>query len=765
MYEHTVNALSLSGGEGSALRVGEVWEDYVQLYISSLQSGRPLHHPPNEVVLSAVIDAHAKDDSDPDAAGRAEAILRRAVSLSSELGCGRGRQAGFFPAPTEHAFTAAIDAWGRRDKPEKSEMILAWMEELGGNGLTARPNCHTYNAVLAAWARKAPTKEDPKGPARRCEGLLRRMLDPVTSGKGSSPLPAPDKRSFGSVMMAWAACPIQPFGAQQAERILVEMEAMATHSTQGGPDNTYRVYPNAGCYNAVILGYSNTRDPESAERVLQHMLESHARNAHGERTAVPNVQNFNTVLRAWAKSGRPEAGCRAAAILGKLDNIARGASSIRPDQVTYNTVLDAWARSTAPNSALEAEKLLAEMERRWNERDTLAVKPDTISYSTVITAWAKENGTRRRGIGQDGPQRLQGKPGKSISLVPSAAGPNPAEHAERILRSMLRIGIQADVTCYNSCITAWARSGLGLEGAERAEALLEEMELSHKRPNSLLSSSVRPSRLSYSAVIDAHARSLAPGSAGRAEDVLKRMEMNTNIGTNIIAYNAVLNAWAKSREANAAERSENILRCLEGSQKSIRSLAAGSLPKPDPITYFTVINTWSKSWNSCKASRARSVLRRMVRSAEESQWGELWSSASSPKRGCKTSDSIRDAYNMVISACAYTPKGVAKEERANIFRIAVETYEELRASELYRPNHITYACFILACHRLLENSEKSERKRLKYIRASFQDCAHKGQITDLVLKRLAGAVTPDLYHQILDETEEVGCDPSGKGCT
>ena len=200
--------------------------------------------------------------------------------------------------------------------------------------------------------------------------------------------------------------------------------------------------------------------------------------------------------------------------------------AIEPDIFTYNSCLDGWMRGNSVNHATNAEKLLEKMALG---RTANGVVPDRISYNTVIAAWAKAG--RRNAW-----YRNSSKLGDENHL---------AKRAEAILYKMDASGIRPDTTSFNTCISAWSRSGQGKKAADRAEALLLAMEQLSEEGGSAEDegSLVCPDGRTYSAVIEAIANSGDHDAPYRAQKVIERMKRISK-KPNIFAFNSARVATA-----------------------------------------------------------------------------------------------------------------------------------------------------------------------------------------------------------------------------
>jgi hypothetical protein len=137
-------------------------------------------------------------------------------------------------------------------------------------------------------------------------------------------------------------------------------------------------------------------------------------------------------------------------------------------------------------------------------------------------------------------------------------------------------------------INAWAKSG-GRGAALEAEKLLSKMHKLYEMGDA----DVKPSVVTYGAVIDAYAKSGEKGSAARADTLLAHMIQlhqsdpikHADMLPNTYVFNTVINCWAKSKEHDAASKAEEMLVAMS-------RLYASGIPnlKPDAFTYTAVID-------------------------------------------------------------------------------------------------------------------------------------------------------------------------------
>jgi translation initiation factor 2B subunit (eIF-2B alpha/beta/delta family) len=285
---------------------------------------------------------------------------------------------------------------------------------------------------------------------------------------------------------------------------------------------------------------------------------------------------------------------------------------------------------------------------------------------------------------------------------------------------------------YVSTLAAWASSGRGNEGAERAEAIWEEMERlssehEHLGPTTICANIVlnawsksgargagqrcesilarmealyfdgrlelKPSTTSFNTVIDALARSHEHGSEQRAEALLEHMdELSSNVGgiqPDNLSFNTVLNCWSRSRVHGAAHRAEAILRHME------QRYADGTTDiQPDAASYNTVMAAWSRTRAREASNRAQQVL----------QWME-----DASNNGNEQAKPNAISYNIFINVLAKSNDPRASDR-------ALETLDKMKkladeeGREDARPDVFTYTSLLdtLAKRGSVEAAERAE---------------------------------------------------------
>lgn len=153
-----------------------------------------------------------------------------------------------------------------------------------------------------------------------------------------------------------------------------------------------------------------------------------------------------------------------------------------------------------------------------------------------------------------------------------------------------------DTFSFNLVMSAWARQR-SPKAAQRADDLLRILL---KNTTQL----VRADEYSYSAVLNAYAKSDGRRQAAlRAEKLLHQMEGTLKI-TSDVCYNSVMECWAMSNDDDAGRRAQVWLTKLEENKSKLQKQ-----PYPTRISYNICLKAWARSDNG--AVQAHKLLDRM----------------------------------------------------------------------------------------------------------------------------------------------------------
>jgi len=339
-----------------------------------------------------------------------------------------------------------------------------------------------------------------------------------------------------------------------------------------------------------------------------------------ERVTVPgylglvtSTHNYNLIIDALAKSGKPWAGDQSEAILDYMvDRYSSGENAyIKPNQITLNACINAHAMSPKADSAKRAEMVVSKL-TKWRREHKLDLYPDCASYNAIIKAWglsrsadAVQNAERVfaeiEKDGQVSPDEISYSSLLNVYAKSSWRDSSAANKAENLLLKMYQDHQQSDVRiaptvrCFNAALDTHARSRDKSAG-RRALKLLSLMEdMKHASGNS----NFLPDSWSYNLVIKALSKGGDGTSAKQALELCKKMEKwskdgNERVAPDIITYNTVCDAFAKSRDKGSAEAAEGLY----------YQMKEGSVG-PDAVTVASVIQSWALSgFDKSSARRA-----------------------------------------------------------------------------------------------------------------------------------------------------------------
>jgi pentatricopeptide repeat protein len=176
----------------------------------------------------------------------------------------------------------------------------------------------------------------------------------------------PDTYCGNAVVSAWARAYHRPDSVEQAFMALRRMTRFCTIDLDG--------------YSALLDALQKKGMADKSLKLLETIEGAGARDSR----MLPRVNEYNSVLSALARSGRPK---QAEELLAKMDTMAarQGRSSTSPDKFSFTIVIDAWARNPDPSSFAGASRVLEEMLTRYRAGD-IKVKPDHFTFSVVMKA-------------------------------------------------------------------------------------------------------------------------------------------------------------------------------------------------------------------------------------------------------------------------------------------------------------------------------------------------------------------------------------------
>lgn len=288
-----------------------------------------------------------------------------------------------------------------------------------------QPDTVTYNGVLKAYA-----KSNLPQPALELLQHMERLDEDASS------VVRPNVISYSTVMDA--------FCRHQNPNVARNLLARLVERYEQTQDE--RLRPNSVVYNCLLAAYAKSgKGTQAADLSLQLL------NKMGD---LADVISYNTVLHAMAKSGAPDAGERAQALIDAMH--------VAPNARTYSTVMDCWARSSHDDRATIVHDLLRQMERCYNTTGDDTMRPNVVSYSVAIHSYA------------------------------NSKDPHKAERAYQILKHMW---VAPTLVTFNSVLNCCAASSS--TDSKRIQEIVDSVY------QSILDSDQRPDEFTYGTMLKA----------------------------------------------------------------------------------------------------------------------------------------------------------------------------------------------------------------------------------------------------------------------
>lgn len=401
------------------------------------------------------------------------------------------------------SFNTVVHCMAKSGRLQEAESLLKDMEEFG-----VRPNAVTFNTLLSAYVSAVSSVPKKKKGSEQEKAMLTDQIEHLFERLKQVSSVSLDVVTYNTVLHFYS----RVGEVEKASSLLQEMLA---------PES--RVTPDLISMNTVISAWANSgREdaPERAEAIFEQVL---LQNDHRHQIA-PTSVTFNAVMSAWTKSRRPEAAerCEQLFDLMKTD----GDADVQPDFVTFNILIHAWSLSTDEAAPDHAERAFAEMKRRYQQEDA-NLRPNNRTLGALINVWSKSNRE------------------------------NAGEMAESYLRTIIRHAEQYQdvrevprVHEFTGDIRAWANSG-DPRAPYKADAilylLLQQIEQGNKH--------AQPDNRLFGAFLSTLASSGIPNKGVHANKVVQMM-IRFNIRPNDFLLELLRKCQGADRLQNAVSRKE-----------------------------------------------------------------------------------------------------------------------------------------------------------------------------------------------------------------
>lgn len=270
----------------------------------------------------------------------------------------------------------------------------------------------------------------------------------------------------------------------------------------------------ATMYTCAIRGWANSNErgaaAHRAEEILDTLQQCHTEG--GLEGMKPEIEAFNLVLLAYARSGTPDAPQQALRVLEKMHNwYTSGASDVAPNKESFATILRAYAKAGKPSAPGHVKRLLEHMEHLAQEEGYTCVRPDYMCHGAYVSALI------------DAMDR---------DFITGEEAANKAEAYLYELLSSPYEDARPDSWIFNMVLAAHSKSYTE-NMVERADQLMRVFEAYHERSGR--SEKTRPNTVSYNFLLAAYSRSSWLNQGERAHAILRRMQRLVQSGNNTSA--------------------------------------------------------------------------------------------------------------------------------------------------------------------------------------------------------------------------------------
>jgi Pentatricopeptide repeat domain/PPR repeat len=493
--------------------------------------------------------------------------------------------AGWLETATEQVLAAPLGALAIRGKWHEAASLFSAWHAWNRNQLrrsVSSSSSNDNNPARSSEATAAPL------PPRRMEDLLDRLLREHEHEHQESPHSSPSGRM---VDVPWSEMNYQLLDAWAVRALL---------SHDGRDDDNHGVSDSSSRRSASAR----------ARQLLVEWQERHERGAlvHGREdadpkgaiippTPPPTRESFDVVFHAVAKVEGPLIVRRLLAWMEHLAKSGKNGDAL-PNLRHYHVLLGLYASSagsaggiTTANAGVLAESVVRHML-------SIGIQPDTLCYNFLLKAVTKSSSSSNSNS-NSGSRRGGGGPTNNAG---GRSGRAVAEHAQSILESM---AAEPDVFTYGTVIASWVASGMKTHAAERAEALVSNMQQRGLRPNTVV----------WNSIMSAWVKSKNPDAVRRTDEMLRMLEANAAAGLDddcrpdVISYNTHLHALSSlaSPTNDYARRADALLARMEGGMH--QGAAAASSVEPNSFSYNIVIDAYARSNRGMAAAH---TLRRLI---------------------------------------------------------------------------------------------------------------------------------------------------------
>lgn len=475
---------------------------------------------------------------------------------------------------------------------------------------------------------------------------------------------------------------------------------------------TYQEYVEELQAMAFLSSIGDEEACDRAQLTFDEMYENHI--TEDDASLEPTTEIYNLLIEAYAENSRPNAMEMAEKILDRMESSSAGETGDGdgdeseavvgtmplPDINTYIAVLKGYANRAQP---MAADATFRRLYDRFMTTGDKGLMPTTEAYNQLIRAWMKSSTRSAASVTEDLLNEM-------IDANDDAVMPN----VETFARVM-------------NCHT---QASKGKDAPANVQRLMDQMQDLYESGIETL----KPNAEVYNVKVKSLAVLGVPDGAVRAVDTLQWMvneyrKGNEDLCPTRATFIAAINAQTSNKGKRAAQESEGLFAMMQSLAKEFKNDEL----LPNVRVYNALIRCWARSKERNKAERTCQLLEKMKKESE--------------LRGDDELTPNLQTYNGVLNACSFPSRGNSIEEKYAAFRIAVQTLNELRASENCEPNHVSYGTFLRSCGNLMPPSPKRDA----VVGNIFRKCCEEGLVSEFVMDSVSHAASENLKSTLFED--------------
>jgi pentatricopeptide repeat protein len=400
-------------------------------------------------------------------------------------------------------------------------------------------------------------------------------------------------------------------------------------------------------FASVINCWANVGDSAMAESILHKMIDDDIEGI----SITPNSHCFSGTLKAIINSQGDSISTRCEEWINTMRTLyeRNKTDDLRPSVIIYNNLIQAYAEEIAiekrhkrqtktlfPNAPSSVDtmmdtkckdfiekaiSLIQNMER--SDRNGEFPRPDNFTYCSMCNLLAKVGNSEAAILSESYLRKVDGYDtptwNAAISAWTSLCTIDGARRANELLNELEQSLNDAhgadDLTqgpnslTYHTVISGWTRASLIGDSdyaATKAEHILHQMitNLKSKVPNAEYRFS--PNVIAFSSIIDCWSKSSVNNSWQKALDVFNLMD-EVNVKPNVITFTSVITACARSNSLEGAIKASELLQRM----KEMHLTTGLDDMKPNAVTYFATIDSWARSKTDDAGVKAHELLSEM----------------------------------------------------------------------------------------------------------------------------------------------------------